>query len=80
MPSIRRTWGGTATSMHPLDSAGLTPDELAEAAAWRLREDETIPLRPIAAGWQEGGPGDFKACLTEPLEEPKEGEPEPLPR
>ena len=63
-----------------LDSAGLTPDELAEAAAWRLREDETIPLRPIAAGWQEGGPGDFKACLTEPLEEPKEGEPEPLPR
>jgi hypothetical protein len=63
-----------------LDSAGLTPDELADAAAWRLRENETVPLRPIARGWPEGGPADFKACLTEPLEEPKEGEPEPLPR
>lgn len=63
-----------------LDSAGLTPDELADAAAWRLREDESVPLRPIARGWPEGGPADFKSCLTEPLEEPKEGEPEPLPR
>jgi hypothetical protein len=63
-----------------LDSAGLIPDELADAAAWRLREDESIPLRPIGRGWPEGGPADFRACLTEALEEPKEGEPEPLPR
>jgi len=29
-----------------LDSAGLTPDELADAAEWRLRPDETLRNRP----------------------------------
>lgn len=31
-----------------LDAAGLRPDELAAAAEWRLRPDETVPLRPVA--------------------------------
>jgi len=29
-----------------LDSAGLTTEELADAAEWRIRPDKTIPLRP----------------------------------
>jgi hypothetical protein len=31
-----------------LDSAGLTVQELADAAEWRLRPDSTVPLRPAA--------------------------------
>ena len=49
-----------------LDSAGLSPDELADAAAWRLRPDDSVPLRPTALKL-DGGAGDFKALLTEPL-------------
>lgn len=31
-----------------LECAGLTPDEIADSAEWRVRSDRTIPLRPIA--------------------------------
>ena len=54
-----------------LDSAGLNPDEVADAVAWRLRPDETVPLRPVAKRLE--GCGDFKACLTDPFEDAPEG-------
>jgi len=46
-----------------LDSAGLFPEELADAAQWRLRVDETVPLL-LEAELLEGGAGDFKSALT----------------
>jgi hypothetical protein len=46
-----------------LDAAGLSPTELADAAEWRLRPDETVPLRPVAVKLEAG---DFKSLLTEP--------------
>jgi len=46
-----------------LDSAGLTPNEIADAAQWRLRTDETVPLL-LEAELLDGGAGDFKAALT----------------
>ena len=54
-----------------LDAAGLTPDELADSAAWRIRPDESVPLRPIAKRLE--GCGDFKACLTDAFEDAPEG-------
>ena len=48
-----------------LDAAGLQPEEIADACEWRLRPDETIPLRPIPK--QLEGGSDFKALLTDPL-------------
>lgn len=46
-----------------LDACGLSPKELADAAEWRLRPDETVPLRPVAVKLEAG---DFKSLLTEP--------------
>jgi len=55
-----------------IDCAGLTPDEIADSAEWRVRSDPTIPLRPV--GKQLEGGGDFKSLLTDPLfEEQPEG-------
>jgi len=55
-----------------LDSAGLRPDEIADAVAWRLRPDETVPLRPTARRLEDGT--DFKSLLTDPLLEPGQEE------
>jgi hypothetical protein len=54
-----------------LDAAGLTPDELADSTAWRIRPDESVPLRPVAKRLE--GCGDFKACLTDDFEDKPEG-------
>ena len=51
-----------------LDSAGMTPDELTDAVQCRIKADDDLPLRPLAT-LIEGGAGDFKALLTEGLEE-----------
>ena len=48
-----------------LEATGLQPEEIADACEWRLRPDETIPLRPIPK--QLEGGSDFKALLTDPL-------------
>jgi hypothetical protein len=55
-----------------IESAGLTPDQLLDVASCRIQERPEIPLRPLPK--QLEGAGDFKACLTEPLVEEKEGE------
>lgn len=55
-----------------LDSAGLRPDEIADAVEWRLRPDETVPLRPTARRLEDGT--DFKSLLTDPLLEPGQEE------
>jgi len=41
----------------------LFPEEIADAAVWRLRADPTIPLL-LESEILEGGGGDFKSCLT----------------
>jgi hypothetical protein len=46
-----------------LDSAGLHPNEIADATEWRLRTDSTVPLL-LEAEILEGGAGDFKGALT----------------
>lgn len=50
-----------------LETAGFTPDELTESVQCRLKNDETLPLRPLAI--QIEGAGDFKSLLTEGVEE-----------
>lgn len=47
------------------DVSGLTPDEVADAVEWKIRPDETIPLRPVAKILENGA--DFKSLLTDPL-------------
>lgn len=56
-----------------IDIAGLTPTEILDVASWRIQPDTSIPLRPVPRKLE--GPGDFKACITDPL--PMEGEEEP---
>ena len=56
-----------------IDIAGLTPNEILDIASWRIQPDTSIPLRPVPKKLE--GPGDFKACITDPL--PMEGEEEP---
>lgn len=46
-----------------IDSAGLYPNEIADAVEWRLRPDPTVPLL-LEAEILDGGAGDFKAALT----------------
>lgn len=48
-----------------VDSAGLTPNELADASEWRLRPDETVPLL-LEAEQLDGGAGEFKSALINP--------------
>lgn len=50
-----------------LECTGLTPEEIADSAEWRIRPDKTVPLRPVPQ--QLEGGGDFKAILTDPLVE-----------
>lgn len=68
-----------------MDIAGLTPDEVCETVKFRLKIDESAPLRPIGKIIEEPS-GDFKALLTdgiEPVNIGTEDEPRdfnPLPR
>ena len=64
-----------------LDAAGKTPTELADSAEQLLKPNPYIPLRPVPRHL-EGGAGDFKALLTDPIPGPN-GEEQPegtLPR
>jgi len=53
---IGRMWNHTYIK---IEAAGLTPDELAENATFRLKPSQDEPLRPIAH-IIEGGAGDYK--------------------
>jgi hypothetical protein len=50
-----------------LDSAGLSPEQITDAAEWRLRPDDTIPLRPVPKRLE--GASDFKGVLTDAFED-----------
>ena len=52
-----------------LDAAGKTPTELADSAEQLLKPNPYIPLRPVPRHL-EGGAGDFKALLTDPIPGP----------
>ena len=48
-----------------VDAAGLTPDEVADLCEWRIRPDDTVPLRPVPKQLENAS--DFKSLLTDPL-------------
>lgn len=47
-----------------VQSAGLTPDELAESVVYRLKRSTSAPLVPVAT-IIEGGASSFKDLLTQ---------------
>jgi YHS domain-containing protein len=50
-----------------IDIAGLTPDEVCETVKFRLKPDESAPLRPIGKVMEEPS-GDYKSLLTDGIE------------
>jgi hypothetical protein len=50
-----------------IDIAGLTPNEVCETVKFRLKSDESAPLRPIGKVIEEPS-GDYKSLLTEGIE------------
>lgn len=54
----------------PINAAGLTPDELAEAVTYRLKPNVSEPLTPVAIVIEGGS--DFKGLLTEGID-PEDG-------
>lgn len=50
-----------------VDAASLTPEEVTECVACKIKFDDALPLRPVATVIEGGN--DFKSLLTEGVEE-----------
>lgn len=50
-----------------LDIAGMNPDEVCETVKFRLKIDESAPLRPVGKVIEEPS-GDYKGLLTDGME------------
>ena len=49
-----------------VDVAGMSPEEICDTVKFRIKTNESAPLRPIAKQIEDGG--DFKGLLTDGIE------------